>query len=134
MEIMEERPKEFIKTPEDVMNIIRKLNKKNLGMTLDIVHAYTHGKKNVKRYLKEIKKDIRSVFHCHISGHTKRFTHVPFACCEIKDFWRKEIQEFMKFYNKAIVVEGSQRGKKLFIHMTDEEIIQDNIKFVKSIV
>lgn len=132
MEIMEERPKEFIKTPEDVMKIIKKLNRKNFGMTLDIVHAYTHGKDTVERYLKEIKKDIDFVFHCHVSGHTSKYTHAPFIACEIKDFWKKEIKKFVKFYNGAIVIEGTNKGKDLGITLSDEELEKNNLEFINS--
>ncbi len=135
METMEERKGEFIRTPNQVLNIIHTIGSQNFGMTLDIVHGYTHGKADVERYLKEIKKDINHLFHCHVSGHSRYATHVPFAYCEIKDFWSKEIRKFTEFYHGRISIEGAKKDKPgLNIAMSEEEIVKDNLKFIKSIV
>jgi sugar phosphate isomerase/epimerase len=135
MEIMEERPGEFIKTPQDVIDIIHKLNIDNLGMTLDIVHGYTHGRSEVERYLREIHKDIDHVFHCHVSGHSRYARHVPFSCCEIKDFWRAEIKHFLKFYHGTISIEGAKKpNKHIPMEMSEEDIVKDNILFVRAIM
>ena len=135
MEIMEERPREFIKRPDDAIRVIKEVGADNLGMTLDIVHGYTHGRDSVERYLREIHKDIHHLFHCHVSGHSKYATHVPFSCCEIKDFWSSEIKHFLKFYHGSIAIEGVKKeGKHIPMDLSEEDIVKDNLKFLKSIM
>jgi len=103
--------------------------------SVDIVHGYTHGRESVERYLREIKKDIHHVLHCHVSGHSRYATHVPFSCCEIKDFWKTEIRHFLKFYHGTIAIEGAKRvNKHIPMEMSEEEIVKDNIRFLKSIM
>jgi len=135
METMEERPKEFVKTPQEIIDIIHELGHPNLGMTLDISHAYTHGKSDVERYLREIKKDMHHLYHCHVSGHSKSATHVPFAYCEIKDFWAKEIRKFLEFYHGRISIEGAKKdSNSSMILMSEDEIVKDNLKYIKSVM
>jgi len=127
IECMEEKPKEFVKEPEQLLRIIDSVGSPNLGITFDIIHAYTHGEERPLKYFHEFK---HKVFHVHISGHSKAKTHVPFAQTQTpKGYIEDFLKQIIKEYHDILSVEGAMNVPK----EEQLKIIKDNIRFLRKI-
>lgn len=98
VENMEERPREFITHPGDVVRLVEAVGTPALGLALDIAHLLFNQKPvdltGLERYVR----------HVHLSGSTAALAHVPLAD-GLYDL-RPPVRQLARFYTGIVVIEG----------------------------
>lgn len=134
VEIMEQRPREFVVHAEDLKRLISYFKSENLGATLDAVHALTHGEEFPLKHMDELGVHLR---HFHASGFygVDAKTHCPFRLDEKHlDYFRKILKQLILDYDGIITIEGTIKG---MLHENKEnqlKVIKDNLEFIRSAV
>lgn len=108
IELMENRGKEFVTLPEDMLRILNAIDSGNTGITFDITHAFTHGPDKPAEFLESLKTQI---FHVHISGYSDYKTHVPFYMSSLPSgYLDAALNKLVRHYSGFITVEGHLKG------------------------
>ncbi|MBU2560779.1 MAG: sugar phosphate isomerase/epimerase [Nanoarchaeota archaeon] len=128
LETMEHRPKEFITESKHVDKILKAVNSPNLGVTFDLIHAYTHG---VDRPIELLDSHHPNIFHVHISGHSKDKTHVPFSMTIIHHFYLdKVLERLVKNYSGMISIEGHTKGIVEQTKYHQKQVVKENLEYL----
>lgn len=133
VEMMEERPLEFVKHPEDIKKLISYFNSENLGATLDIVHAFTHGEEFPLKHLEELGIHLK---HFHVSGYygMEGKTHCPFSLDkEHYKYFQNILKEVTLKYDGIITIEGTIKDIMPETKENQQKIIKENLDFIKKI-
>ncbi|MBN1544307.1 sugar phosphate isomerase/epimerase [Candidatus Woesearchaeota archaeon] len=130
LEPMEKRPKEFIIEPEHVQKILHKIGSENLGITFDLIHAFTNGEDKPLEFLDWMEEDI---IHVHVSGHSKDKVHVPFHMTDIPHAYLDNVFSHLigKGYKGIISIEGHTKGLHEQTRDHQEGIVRKNIEYVR---
>ena len=129
VEPMENIPKEFVIAPKHLDRIISSVDSKNLGVTFDLVHTYTHGEKKPVEFIDQLHKE--KIFHVHISGHTKEKTHVPFFMTRIHHrYFDKVIGMLVKNYSGIISIEGTIKGIMPLTKTNQKFVVKKNMEYI----
>ncbi len=134
IEAMEKRSKEFVIRVEDIKKLISFYNSENLGATLDLVHAFTHGEELPLKHMEELGIHLR---HMHVSGHygISGKTHCPFAMDKTHSkYFRNILKEVALNYDGIITIEGHTRGIIPQEKKVQLKTIKDNLEFVRSAI
>ncbi|NQU78542.1 sugar phosphate isomerase/epimerase [Candidatus Woesearchaeota archaeon] len=128
-EPMENRPKEFVTEPEHAQRILHEVGSVNLGITFDLIHAYTHGEDMPIEFLDWMDEQI---FHVHVSGHSENKTHVPFHMTEMNHSYLDKVFQKLadKGYDGFISIEGHTRGLCEQTGEHQKEIIEKNLEYI----
>jgi sugar phosphate isomerase/epimerase len=130
LEPMEHLPKQFVTEPKHADRIIDAVNSKNLGITFDLIHAYTHGVKKPIEFLDGLHPNI---FHVHVSGHTKKKQHAPFSMTIIPhSYLDKVLNRVIKKYSYSgiISIEGHTFGLEKQTKTRQKKIAKDNLAYI----
>lgn len=129
MEPMEYRPTEFVMEPKHVDRILKEVQSPNLGVTFDLIHAYTHGPHAPVEFLDGLHPNI---FHVHISGHSKEKNHVPFSHTIIHHFYLdKVLKNIVDYgYSGIISIEGKLKGLMEETKENQEKVVKDNLGYI----
>lgn len=136
VELMEKRPKEFFIKPRHIEKLINHFKSDNLGTTLDLTHAFTHGEEFPLMHLKEhgIHLHLR---HFHASGFygDKGKTHCGFKMDdEHKDYFIRILKKIIMNYDGIITIEGHLKGIMSETRENQIKLIRDNMDFIKQFV
>jgi sugar phosphate isomerase/epimerase len=108
VELMEKRGKEFVTEPSSMFKIIKEINSKHVGVTVDITHAFTHG---LDKPLEFIESSGDLIFHAHFSGHGAKKTHVPLHMSTIpSEYIDKALKKLTQYHAGWITIEGHLTG------------------------
>jgi sugar phosphate isomerase/epimerase len=129
MEPMEHRPKEFVMEPRHVDRILKEVQSPNLGVTFDLIHAYTHGTDKPVEFLDGLHPHI---FHVHMSGHSEKKNHVPFAHTMIHHFYLdKVLDKIVSYgYSGMISVEGTLKGIMEETAENQKNVVKGNLEYI----
>jgi len=128
---MENRGKEFVTTPSDILRIIKEINSKHAGVTIDITHAFTHGLNKPVEFIESLKEHI---FHAHFSGYSEHKTHVPLYMSSIPvKFLNKALKKLTQYHAGWITIEGhligimddTKENEKMITAMNMEYILKE---------
>jgi sugar phosphate isomerase/epimerase len=128
MEPMEHRPTEFVMEPKHVDKILKEVQSPNLGVTFDLIHAYTHGPDAPVEFFDGLHPNI---FHVHISGHSKIKNHVPFSHTIIHHFYLdKVLNKIVGNYTGIISIEGRLKGLMEETKENQEKVAKENLDYI----
>ncbi len=128
MEPMEHRPKEFVMEPKQVDRVINAVNSKNLGITFDLIHAYSHG---VNKPIEFMDAHHKNIFHVHVSGHCKEKNHVPFSMTNINHLYLdKVLHKLVTKYRGLISIEGTTHNIKKQTKTHQKQTVKENLAYI----
>ena len=129
MEPMEHRPREFVMEPKHVDKIIQAVQSPNLGVTFDLIHAYTHGTEKPVEFLDGLHKNI---FHVHMSGHSDKKNHVPFSMTIIHHFYLDKVINKLvgNGYSGIISIEGTLKGVMEETGENQKKTVKENLEYI----
>jgi len=108
IELMENRGKELVTGPSDMHKIIKAMNSKHAGVTVDITHAFTHGLDKPVEFLESLKEHI---FHAHFSGYSEKKTHVPLHMSTIpSEHLDNALKKLVQYHAGWLTLEGHLIG------------------------
>lgn len=102
IENMERRRLEFVTAPHLLAGLLRRVNSRCLGMTLDVAHVLHNGDGLVLDGLEPY------VYHVHLSGSTRERVHVPLD--EGVHDLAAAVSRLLGFYRGIVAIEGYVRG------------------------
>ncbi|MFH1668999.1 MAG: sugar phosphate isomerase/epimerase family protein [Candidatus Woesearchaeota archaeon] len=128
MEPMEHRPKEFVMEPAEVDLLIGTVASENLGITFDLIHAYSHGVDKPVEFLDKMHKNI---FHVHMSGHSKEKNHVPFSMTIIDhQYLDGVLLKLVDKHTEIISIEGTMKGLVKETKKSQQEVVKSNLDYI----
>ena len=132
MEPMEKRQREFVTDAKRAYRILDGVMSTNLGVTFDLVHAYTHGEHAPLEFIDKMHKD--KIFHVHISGHTGKSakkTHVPFFMTRIHHhYFDRVLGSLVKNYSGMISIEGTIKGVLPMTKANQRMVVRKNMEYI----
>lgn len=129
LEPMEKRPKEFVIEPEHAQKILHEIGSENLGITFDLIHAFTNGEDKPLEFIDWMEEDI---IHVHVSGHSKEKAHVPFHMTDIPHEYLDNVFNHLasKGYKGIISIEGHTKGLHEQTKEYQADIVGKNIDYI----
>jgi sugar phosphate isomerase/epimerase len=128
IELMENRPKEFVMEPPAIHKIIHAVNSKHVGVTVDLTHAFTHGMNKPIEFLESCRERI---FHAHMSGYTTKKTHVPLYMSAIPtSYLDNALIKLTRHHAGWIAVEGHLKGIMADTKANEKMVAKKNYDFI----
>lgn len=99
IEAMEKRPQAVYMLPDHIKRMLS-MGWTNIGLTLDIAHAFTH--MDPVKYIQQLERDW--IVHVHLSDGSRQSTHLPLGKGEIDI--DAALSELHKVYKGLVIIEG----------------------------